>query len=57
MPINGPAIGNLMTLFDFNRTRGEIAAEREALVHMSARYTMAPFAHAKVTAPDSDDLD
>ena len=57
VPINGPAIGNLMTLFDFSRTRGEIAAEREALVHMSARYTMAPFAHAKVTAPDSDDLD
>jgi acid phosphatase len=57
VPINGPAIGNLMTLFDFDRTAREINTERAELVRMSARYTMRPFAHAKVTAPDPDDLD
>ena len=57
VPKNGPAIGNLMSLFDFHRSAGEIAAERAELVGLSERYTMRPFAHATVTAADSDDLD
>jgi phospholipase C len=57
VPVNGPAIGNLMSLFDFHRTSAQIAAERKALLRMTAAHTMRPFAHATVTAPDSHDLD
>ncbi len=57
VPINGPAIGNLMTLFDFNRTPSEVSAERQSLVHLTSRYTLKPFEHARVTSPNSHDLD
>ena len=57
VPTNGPAIGNLMTMFNFNRTPAEVSAQRLALVHMTARHTLRPFEHARVTAPDPDDLD
>ena len=57
VPKNGPAIGNLMSLFDFHRSAQQVAAERSALVALSRRYTLRPFAHAMVTAPDSGDLD
>jgi phospholipase C len=57
VPTNGPAIGNLMSLFDFHRSSAAINAERAELVGLSQRYTMRPFANAKVTAPDSNDLD
>jgi phospholipase C len=57
VPQNGPAIGNLMSLFDFHRSATQIAAERAELVALSQRYSLRPFAHAMVTAPDSGDLD
>jgi acid phosphatase len=57
VPTNGPAIGNLMSLFHFDRSSAQINAERAQLVSLSQRYTMRPFAGAKVTAPDSHDLD
>ena len=57
VPANGPAIGNLRSLFDFKRTASQISAQRVALLTMTARHTMKPFAHSTVTAPDPDDLD
>jgi acid phosphatase len=57
VPTNGPAIGNLMTLFDFHRSAAQMSAERKELVGLTRRYTLRPFVHAKVTAPDSHDLD
>ena len=57
VPINGPAIGDLMNLFDFNRTPSEVSAERQSLVHLTSRYTLKPFEHARVTSPNSHDLD
>ncbi len=57
VPTNGPAIGNLMSLFDFHRSPAQINAERAQLESLSQRYTMRPFAHATVTAPGSHDLD
>jgi phospholipase C len=57
VPANGPAIGNLMTLFDFNRTPSERNAERQRLDGLTSRYTLKPFEHARVTAPNSHDLD
>jgi phospholipase C len=57
VPANGPAIGNLMSLFDFDRTSRQIDAERTSLLHLTARHTMRPFAHATVTAPHRHDLD
>jgi acid phosphatase len=57
VPTNGPAIGNLMTLFDFHRTSAEVSAERAALLHLTAQHTLRPFARATVTAPRGHDLD
>ena len=57
VPINGPAIGNLMHLFDFHRSSAQIAAARTSLLRMTAAHTMRPFERATVTAPDSHDLD
>ena len=57
VPTNGPAIGNLMSLFDFHRSAAEASAERTQLLGLTSRYTLRPFAHATVTAPDSHDLD
>jgi acid phosphatase len=57
VPINGPAIGNLMSLFDFHRSAHAINAERVALMRLSAHHTLRPFANAKVTAPDANGLD
>ena len=57
VPQNGPAIGNLMTLFDFHRSAAQMNAERAALVGLTSRHTLRPFATAKVTAPDSHALD
>src|SRR5262249_49724086 len=34
-PVNGPAIGNLMTLFDFHRSAAQVAASRNALVSLT----------------------
>ncbi|MGN6378729.1 MAG: alkaline phosphatase family protein [Gaiellales bacterium] len=36
VPVNGPAIGNLMTLFDFNRSASQINADRTALLAETA---------------------
>jgi phospholipase C len=57
VPINGPAVGNLMSLFDFHRSAHAINAERVALRRLSAHYALRSFAKAKVTAPNPDDLD
>jgi phospholipase C len=57
VPTNGPAIGNLMSLFDFHRSSAQISAERAALLHLTGQHTLRPFAHAKVTAPDGHGLD
>jgi phospholipase C len=57
VPTNGPAIGNLMSLFDFHRSAAAMNAERAELVGLTRRYTTRPFAHATVTAPHSHDLD
>ena len=57
VPTNGPAIGNLMSLFDFHRSSAQIAAARTSLLRMTAAHTMRPFERATVTAPDSHDLD
>ena len=57
VPTNGPAIGNLVSLFDFHRTSSEIGAERAALMHLTAQHTLRPFARATVTAPDGHHLD
>ena len=57
VPTNGPAIGNLMTLFDFHRSAAQLSAERQELVSLTRRYTLRPFVHATVTAPDSHGLD
>ncbi len=57
VPRNGPAIGNLMTLFDFHRSAAQMNAERLALVGLTRRHTLRPFAHATVTAPDAHGLD
>jgi phospholipase C len=37
VPMNGPAIGNLMTLFDFHRTASQIDASRQALLSETAK--------------------
>jgi hypothetical protein len=46
-----------MSLFDFQRSSSEIAAERVALLDLTAHHTLRPFARATVTAPDGHDLD
>ena len=53
VPTNGPAIGNLMSLFDFHRSSTELGAERVALLDLTAHHTLRPFARATVTAPDA----
>lgn len=57
VPKNGPAIGNLMSLFAFHRSAAQMNAERAALVRLTGSHTLRPFAGAKVTAPDSHHLD
>ena len=37
LPTNGPAIGNLMTLFDFNRSAAQIDASRQTLLTETAK--------------------